>query len=228
MKKLLLMVVAAILLCSCVGLTNISTPNSIALNQGNFKFIKTVSAETNACYVLGIGGLSSMAATDVVEKLKYRAQLQPNQALADIRIKKTIKLWVFGIVTTRTLTATASVVEFLDAEKYVSNGNLSITEQNSLNNVKYDKIVDNDLQKAIDKQRNPAMEFTPTENKDTRGTMYKRLGEIISVLRKNAAVDKDAITQEINNMEKWYETYGYKTWGESRGIEIAKNLLLSE
>ena len=96
MKKFFLIPLTAILLCSCGGLTNITTPNSVALNQGNFRFVKTVSAEVSSCYVFGIGGLSSRATSDVVEELKTSAQLQQNQALADIRIKTTTKVWVFG------------------------------------------------------------------------------------------------------------------------------------
>lgn len=42
MKKFFLIPLTAILLCSCGGLTNITTPNSVALNQGNFRFVKTV------------------------------------------------------------------------------------------------------------------------------------------------------------------------------------------
>lgn len=106
------MLTAAALLCSCAGLTNISTPNSVALNQGNFKFVKNVSEETKATFILAIGGLSKRATADVVEKLEIKARLQPNQALADIRIKTTTKVFAFGFVVTRTLTATASVVEF--------------------------------------------------------------------------------------------------------------------
>lgn len=86
-----------LLLPSCVGLTNITTPQTVALNQGNFKFVKSVSAETKALYVFGIGGLRDRATTDVVEKLRKGAQLQSNQALADIRIKTTNKIY-FGIV----------------------------------------------------------------------------------------------------------------------------------
>lgn len=117
MKKFFLIPLTAILLCSCGGLTNITTPNSVALNQGNFRFVKTVTAEVPSLYVFCIGGLSSRATADVVEKLKTSAQLQQNQALADIRIKTTTKLWVFGIVITKKLTATASVVEFIDTSR---------------------------------------------------------------------------------------------------------------
>ena len=114
MEKILLVVTAitvTLLLSSCVGLTNISTPQTVALNQGNFKFVKTVSTETKATYVLGIGGFKDRATADVVEKLREAAELQSNQALADIRIKTTKKIYL-GIVVKRILTASATVVEF--------------------------------------------------------------------------------------------------------------------
>ena len=109
--KQILILISVVLFSSCVGLTSISTPQTVALNQGNFKFVKTVSASTSALYVLGIGGLSKEAEADVVEKLLEVAQLKQNQALADYRIKTTNKC-LLGIVVTRTLTASATVVEF--------------------------------------------------------------------------------------------------------------------
>ena len=119
--KNILIFLSVILLSSCVGLTNISTPQTVALNQGNFRFLKTVSASTSAFYFLGIGGLSNEANTDVVEKLIVEAGLQPNQALADLRIKTTRKCFL-GVVFTRTLTASASVVEFVDTANGVFMG----------------------------------------------------------------------------------------------------------
>ena len=113
MKKYLFVIPLMALLSSCIGLTNISTPQTVALSEGNFKFVKTVSAEVKVLYIFGIGGIKEEANEDVVEKLRVEANLQPNQALADIRIKTTKKTY-FGIVTKRTLTAAASVVEFRD------------------------------------------------------------------------------------------------------------------
>lgn len=111
MKKHLIIILAAALLSSCAGFTNITTPQNVALNQGNFKFIKSVSTSSTAYYVLGIGGLTKKANADIVEKLIEEAQLQPNQALADFRIKTTKKIFL-GIIIERELTASASVVEF--------------------------------------------------------------------------------------------------------------------
>ena len=111
MKKLLILI-SVVLLSSCAGVTYISTPQTVALNQGNFKMVKTATA--TAYYVLGIGGFSEEANADVVEKLIEEARLQPNQALADIRVKTTCKCYL-GVVVVRTLTASATVVEFTDS-----------------------------------------------------------------------------------------------------------------
>ena len=113
MKKFFLFAIATILLASCAGLTHISTPQTVALDKANFKFVKNVSAETKATYFLGIGGMSEQANADVYGYLQKKANLQPNQALADVRIKTTKKCYL-GIVVIRTLTASATVVEFTE------------------------------------------------------------------------------------------------------------------
>ena len=113
MKKFLILI-SVIFLSSCAGVTYISTPQTVALNQGNFKMVKTATASATAYYVLGIGGFSEEANADVVEKLIEEARLQPNQALADIRVKTTCKCYL-GVVVVRTLTASATVVEFTDS-----------------------------------------------------------------------------------------------------------------
>ena len=115
MKKHFLIAVYALLLSSCMGITSITTPQSAIINQANFKFIRTASASTTTCYFLGIGGLSKEENADVVEKLIEKAELQQNQALTHIRIETTQKYFL-GIVTTRTLTASATVVEFFNPE----------------------------------------------------------------------------------------------------------------
>ena len=112
--KQLLILISVILLSSCAGVTYISTPQTVALNQGNFKMVKTATASATAYYVLGIGGFSEEANADVVEKMMEEAKLQPNQALADIRVKTTCKCYL-GVVVVRTLTASATVVEFTDS-----------------------------------------------------------------------------------------------------------------
>ncbi len=210
MKKFFLIPLTAILLCSCGGLTNITTPNSVALNQGNFRFVKTVTAEVPSLYVFCIGGLSSRATADVVEKLKTSAQLQQNQALADIRIKTTTKLWVFGIVITKKLTATASVVEFIDTGRKTNNA-IGFEEDTT------------DIYKGDTTDIEPSV-----KQKDVRETLYKRVQEINALLKAGTVEDRESIAKELNDIEKWYGNNGYYTWDENKNMRAVKQLLRSK
>ena len=74
MRKFLLMIPVILMFSSCVGLTNITAPQTVGLNQGNFRFVKSVNAETKATYVFGMGGFRDGATADVVEKLIEKAR----------------------------------------------------------------------------------------------------------------------------------------------------------
>lgn len=217
MKKFFLIPLTAILLCSCGGLTNITTPNSVALNQGNFRFVKTVTAEVPSVYVFCIGGLSSRATADVVEKLKTSAQLQQNQALADIRIKTTTKLWVFGIVITKKLTATASVVEFINTGRKTNNaigfeeGTTDIYKGDTTET----KYSTTDIEPAV-------------KQKDVWETLYKRVQEINTLLKAGTVEDRESLAKELNDIEKWYGNNGYYTWDENKNMRAVKKLLRSK
>lgn len=217
MKKFFLIPLTAILLCSCGGLTNITTPNSVALNQGNFRFVKTVTAEVPSLYVFCIGGLSSRATADVVEKLKTSARLQQNQALADIRIKTTTKLWVFGIVITKKLTATASVVEFINTCRKTNNA--IGFEEDTTDIYKGDttetKYSTTDTEPAV-------------KQKDVRETLYKRVQEINTLLKAGTVEDRESLAKELNDIEKWYGNNGYYTWDENKNMRAVKQLLRSK
>ena len=217
MKKFFLIPLTGILLCSCGGLTNITTPNSVALNQGNFRFVKTVTAEVPSLYVFCIGGLSSRATADVVEKLKTSAQLQQNQALADIRIKTTTKLWVFGIVITKKLTATASVVEFIDTGRKTNNA-IGFEEDTT------------DIYKGdTTETKYPTTDIEPSvKQKDVRETLYKRVQEINALLKAGTVEDRESIAKELNDIEKWYGNNGYYTWDENKNMRAVKQLLRSK
>lgn len=217
MKKFFLIPLTAILLCSCGGLTNITTPNSVALNQGNFRFVKTVSAEVSSCYVFGIGGLSSHATSDVVEELKTSAQLQQNQALADIRIKTTTKVWVFGAVVRRKLTASASVVEFINTGRKTNNA--IGFEEATTDIYKGDTTETNYSKTDIE----PAV-----KQKDVRETLYKRVQEINTILKAGTVEDRESLTKELNDIERWYSDNGYYTWDENKNMRAVKKLLRSK
>lgn len=215
MKKIILMMVAAILLCSCGGLTNISTPNSVALNQGNFKFIKTVTAKTNASYVLGIGGLSDSATEDVLEKLKITANLKPNQALADIRVKCTTKVWFIGFYITRTLTATASVVEFYNTETHtfseVSSDSNSITNNQMPSEVNQETSSISGLEGhpvvTID-DKEVTFSVVGDELKVISNESYTRDSalEILRAINAGKIEDVGVIELRVSEIEKWYRS----------------------
>ena len=178
MRKILLAVIAisvTLLLPSCIGLTNISTPHTVALNQGNFKFVKSISAETKATYVFGIGGFKDKANEDVIDNLRLKANLQPNQALADVHVKVTTKTYL-GIVTKRTLTASASVVEFKDSAT------------NSF----------------VETPATPVVESCDIET--NRESVYKRLQEINNILISGNTDDISNIINEVERIDRWYNS----------------------
>ncbi|MBR3609665.1 MAG: hypothetical protein IKL50_07275 [Bacteroidales bacterium] len=230
MKKILLVVTAisvTLLLSSCVGLTNISTPQTVALNQGNFKFVKSVSANTEATYVFGIGGFKDRATADVVEKLRETAQLQSNQALADIRIKTTKKIYL-GIVVKRILTASATVVEFCDiaTNTFIERENNKINAE-SLIQPKTSKPIKIEKSAKVEKQENSIEQnFTSESNKEsTRESVYQQLLDINKTLQSNNVENIEDIEHKVKRIEKWYNNIG-PTYPEIESLlkEIKKQL----
>ena len=74
-----------------------------------------------------------------MEKLLEEADLQPNQALADYRIKTTHKCFL-GIITRRTLTASATVVEFSDSQSGTFSDAKTAPDTNSNQSVRKAKL----------------------------------------------------------------------------------------
>lgn len=190
MKKILLLALLTALLSSCVGITNISTPQTVALNQGNFKFVKSVSAETEATYVFGIGGFREEATADVVSRLLEVAQLQSNQALADIRIKSTTNCYL-GIVVKRFLTVTASVVEFCDiaTNTFIERPISEIIEEE----VVLEQPLEEGPLEVIKEKENLTIEY-----------VLKRLENIKQSLDAGDVVDKEELNNEIKMIREWY------------------------
>ncbi|MBR5533085.1 MAG: hypothetical protein IKU59_07265 [Bacteroidales bacterium] len=221
MKKILLAVIAisvTLLFSSCVGLTNITAPQTVALNQGNFRFVKSVNAEIKATYVFGMGGFRDGATADVVEKLIEKANLQPNQALADIRVKTTKKIYL-GIVVKRTLTAAASVVEFCDVEINTFKGKSG--EGNNLGNIsasahcsKEEVASTSKLETSFREKQSKINSVSLANKKDvvattpkikyTRETANKRLEEINQTMINVDYVKKEQLINEVRDIKKWY------------------------
>ena len=222
MKKYLFVIPLIVLLSSCMGLTYITTPQTVALSQGNFKFVRTVKVETKAWYVFGIGGFEDRATEDVIEKLRVRAELQPNQALADIRVKTTNKYYL-GIVIKRTLTAAATVVEFKDS------GTNTFAVPKKENNVLFEKsqseIKDQEFKAIFEIEKNKKnnsdivvyesnkieeenIEITSKdiESLSTRELEYLRLRKIRGTLKKGNVGNMLEIKAEVERINEWYNS----------------------
>ena len=208
MRKNLLAVIAisvTLLLSSCAGLTNITTPQTVALNQGNFKFVKTVCVETYSHYVLLFGGISRSAKEDVVEKLIEAADLQPNQALADIRIKYTNEIWALGIYIRRILTASASVVEFEDSETNAFSASDIINSTSDytspLNQEKEtEQIIGSKIEVKNEKSQN--LEYI-------RELVYNKLLQIKESIINETEKDRAQTIEEYKEIKAWYKNIHY-------------------
>lgn len=120
MKKLLFkvaMAVAAIFLLAGCGVSSNLTTNAnlnqtnVVLSQKNFHVVKTVESEVSATYVFGIGGLSKNALkANAVAELTKKANLTGSQALVNVTIKSSAK--VFVVFAKTTYYAEGTVVEF--------------------------------------------------------------------------------------------------------------------
>lgn len=220
MRKILLLVIVSsitLYLPSCIGITNITAPQTVALNQGNFKFVKSVSAETEAVYILGIGGFGDNATADIVEKLREEAQLQSNQALADIRIKTTTKNYLC-IVIKRTLTASATVVEFRDIEtnSFINRTATEIIEEEVVQTPKSDKdsiaiteaIIEQPLAEEKNIDEKAVIEENSSEIKDDKDFSIEysieRLEKIKNSLLGGNVENKEKLKEDVKNIRRWY------------------------
>lgn len=118
-KVVLVALIATIMVSSC-GISYYPTSNvnsnqtDVVLSQNNFKIVKTVSAEENAVYICGIGGLSKAALkANVVAELTKKAGLTGSQALININVKQSGYTYL-GIYSKYTFTAEGTVVEFTE------------------------------------------------------------------------------------------------------------------
>lgn len=251
MRKLVFMLITAVVLSSCAGLTHITAPNSVSLSHGNFKFVKVVNAETEARYILGIGGMSNTATEDVVEKLRQNACLQKNQALADIHIKTTTKVYVGGLYVKRTLTASATVVEFRNehSESLLhnkqSNNNIpQNAQQESLVNPPSATVVesgnehserllpnkqsDNNIPQNAQQKSLANSSSVSKDNKEveyTRETAYKILMEINKDLENGNIKDFESTKQQIEAINTWYHSYNVIYLDIEKQLRISKKYL---
>ena len=111
------MAAAAVLLLASCGISQNLTSNAnlnqtnVVLSQKNFHVVKTVQASVSATYIFGLGGISQKALkNNAVAELTKKANLKGSQALVNITVKNTAKMFLFiGKVT---YYAEATVIEF--------------------------------------------------------------------------------------------------------------------
>ena len=169
-----------------------------------------VSAETQAYYILGIGGLSATATEDVVELLRQEANLAHNQALADIHIKKTTKVWFLGFYITRTLTATATVVEFSN-DKSISSLNYGETENHNLKKGLEE-------QEKITENHSKLTDVVKSHVDYKRESVVARLTEINESLQSGTLQDLESVISEIEGIKKWYNGHTSVYFDVEKGL----------
>ncbi|MEE0267970.1 MAG: DUF6567 family protein [Bacteroidales bacterium] len=85
------------------------TESTVILHSANFEYVKTVKEDASATYILGFcGGNPEQKAID---RLKETAALKPNQTLANYSFVKSNRI-ILGLVSIKTITVTADVIEF--------------------------------------------------------------------------------------------------------------------
>lgn len=124
---------------------------------------------------------------------------------------------MFGIVITKKLTATASVVEFINTGRKTNNA--IGFEEDTTDIYKGDttetKYSTTDIEPAV-------------KQKDVRETLYKRVQEINTLLKAGTVEDLESLAKEFNDIEKWYGNNGYYTWDENKNMRTAKKLIRSK
>ncbi len=122
MKKIFLYFIFVCLFTSCglhQGLTNNTNIHSteVVLSQRNFRVVSNVKGESNALYVLGIGGFSTnaMIAEAKAQMLSKADMIGKSRAIINETVE--VKNSFYLIAWTRKVTVTAQVIEFMNTRK---------------------------------------------------------------------------------------------------------------
>lgn len=107
----LIMLLGVMALTSCVGLTQVTVPQSnVNIVGRDMETQRHVSYTLKKTYVFGIGGCSKRARnTNIIDELMKKANLQQNEALAYISVSKNVNNYA-GVVTIAKFTASGYVV----------------------------------------------------------------------------------------------------------------------
>jgi hypothetical protein len=122
---------------SCVSIHKGSiSPSSVELKKTGFKVVKTLSGESSATYILGIGGNNPKGLFNEAKKNMYSSyNLKENQVISNIVSDVKQKFFLFPIYYKVTLYLSADVFEFNDSYKETlieKNSNKEIINPTSL------------------------------------------------------------------------------------------------
>ena len=88
MKRYFILIVTALCLVSCAGLTHVTVPQSNVNYMGSdIETQRAVKYTLTKTYIFGIGGMSAKARnTNIIDELMRKANLQTNESLAYISV----------------------------------------------------------------------------------------------------------------------------------------------
>lgn len=110
LKKTLALVCVVLLFGSCATMSNLSSFDSgVSLSSGNYYYVKTVSAERTSSLLFGVLGGTDHS-QKAIDDLRKNANLEKNQALANVSVVKTTRYSLFFVK--YTVKVTADVVRF--------------------------------------------------------------------------------------------------------------------
>lgn len=117
MKRYFILIVTALCLVSCAGLTHVTVPQSNVNYMGSdIETQRAVKYTLTKTYIFGIGGMSAKARnTNIIDELMRKANLQTNESLAYISVSSNINTFL-GLFTTVQYTASGHVVRPVDGE----------------------------------------------------------------------------------------------------------------
>ena len=198
---------------SCISTHTGSIQTSSFAVNNNFKIVSTIEGESEAIYILGIGGNMKNGLINEAKKNMYlKTSLLPNQNITNITtdIKRTF--FIFPLLfMSQTAIVSADVIEFY-------NGNESVMNNDKLQNDKQD------INKVTEQINNENVNFKLRNTQNFNDTLinkpYLNLGEVkigdsISVLNskgnllkgtvKKVKVDGIIVFEYLNNIGKYIE-----------------------
>ena len=114
MKKIIYVLVCAVVLSSCTAMHEGYMTSSVALSSNNFSYVKKgISGSASVSYILGMGGLATDAlVSDAKESMLSENPLKENQALVNLTVNFKHSSYFGLLYMETTCTVTADVVEF--------------------------------------------------------------------------------------------------------------------